>query len=175
MISRTVVNATTTPGILGSDPSYTYHLGQGPGAMKASAPVLVVARIALSPGDADAALEHARAAGTALIEARREDLHLDIVLPMAQVFAAMGRPKGSRHETGSSSRSRWSRSARVLGLDGEQLVFEANVRVHEGGLLRGIEGGLDTNWRSLDARAPGSCVVGANPRSPYQRSGVRLD
>ena len=29
--------------------------------MKASAPVLVVARIALTPGDADAALEHARA------------------------------------------------------------------------------------------------------------------
>jgi hypothetical protein len=30
MISRTVVNATTTPGSVGSDRLHTYHLGQGP-------------------------------------------------------------------------------------------------------------------------------------------------
>jgi hypothetical protein len=39
MISRTVVvNATTTPGSLGSDRLHTYHLGQGPEPLEARPP-----------------------------------------------------------------------------------------------------------------------------------------
>ncbi|HKN81009.1 MAG TPA: helix-turn-helix transcriptional regulator, partial [Actinomycetota bacterium] len=53
----------------------------------------VLARVALGRGDTDTALGHARAAGAALTAARQEDLHLDILLPIAQVFAAAGAPE----------------------------------------------------------------------------------
>ena len=52
-----------------------------------------LARIALALGDTEAALEHARAAGAALTSAHQEDLHLDTLLPVAQVFAAAGSPE----------------------------------------------------------------------------------
>ena len=52
-----------------------------------------LARIALARGDTGGALEHARAAGAALLAAHQEDLHLDILLPIAQVFAATGAPE----------------------------------------------------------------------------------
>ena len=52
-----------------------------------------LARIALARGDTDAALDHARAAGAGLLAAHQEDLHLDILLPIAQVFATTGAPE----------------------------------------------------------------------------------
>jgi DNA-binding NarL/FixJ family response regulator len=51
-----------------------------------------LAQVAYARGDNDAALEHALAAGAALVEARQEDLHLDILLPIAKVLAATNTP-----------------------------------------------------------------------------------
>lgn len=51
-----------------------------------------LAQVAFARGDNDTALEHALAAGAALVEARQEDLHLDILLPIAKVLAATNAP-----------------------------------------------------------------------------------
>jgi len=51
-----------------------------------------LAQVAYARGDNDTALEHALAAGAALVEARQEDLHLDILLPIAKVLEATNAP-----------------------------------------------------------------------------------
>lgn len=51
-----------------------------------------LAQVAFARGDSDTALEHALAAGGALVEAKQEDLHLDVLLPIATVFAATNAP-----------------------------------------------------------------------------------
>jgi DNA-binding CsgD family transcriptional regulator/tetratricopeptide (TPR) repeat protein len=47
-----------------------------------------LARIALARGDTDVAADHARAALTALQDARHEDVHLEVALPVAEALVA---------------------------------------------------------------------------------------
>jgi tetratricopeptide (TPR) repeat protein/DNA-binding CsgD family transcriptional regulator len=52
-----------------------------------------LARVALARGRPEEAAEHARSAMASLDSAKREDLHLDIVLPAADVLFATGAPE----------------------------------------------------------------------------------
>ena len=61
--------------------------GHAPWGARADA---ALARVALARGDAELAATHARAAVAALQEARHEDMNLDVLLPVAEAFAAGG-------------------------------------------------------------------------------------
>ncbi len=52
-----------------------------------------LAQVAMARGDAETALGHVRAAGAALAAAKHEDLHLDIVVPVARVLVATDAPE----------------------------------------------------------------------------------
>src|SRR5262245_13317711 len=105
-------------------------------------------RIALALGDSDAALEHARRAVAALLEARQEDLHPDVVLAIATVMDATDAPE-------------WAEAWRdwlqlQLAMIAQRTVDEdVRVRWFRGPIgreLSALAGGLDLSGR--DDRAP---------------------
>jgi tetratricopeptide (TPR) repeat protein/DNA-binding CsgD family transcriptional regulator len=67
-------------------PDLSGHPWWGAGAHAA------LAEVAFARGDTDTALEHALTAGGALVEAKQEDLHLDVLLPIARVLSATNAP-----------------------------------------------------------------------------------